>query len=186
MTIYDKGLIRAIKAAYKDGGYDVAMTEEGLLIQGECWGVEISRDAVPNSVKSLIVLHSGAMPGMNKAIHVAKSECGDIILETTVSTMDSLSKQFTTTGGRTIKPTTLTFGGNRVWQTTDSLEIRLIDPNDQQILTGESWDAHLVTRHIYGRNWFGQMYIMCQPVVPEDKPLLSHLSEMQWIPVELE
>ena len=185
MTIYDKGLIRAIKRAYKDGGYDVSMTDNGLLIQGECWGVEISRDAVPNSVKSLIVLHSGALPGLNKAVHVTKGECSDIILETTVSTMDNLSKQYTTTGGRTIKPTSLTFSGNRVWQTTDSLEVRLIDPHDQQILAGESWAANLITGHIYGRNWFGQMYIMCQPVVPEDKPLMTHLSEMQWIPVEL-
>lgn len=186
MTIYDKGLLRAMKAAYREGGYDVARTEKGILIQGECWGVEIEEGAVPNSIKSLIVLHSGAMPGMNKAVHVTKGECSDIVLETTVTTMDYLSKQFTATGGRTVKPTSLTFDGNRVWQTTDSLEIRLIDPSDQQILAGESWDAHLITGHIYGRNWFGQMYIMCQPVVPEDKPLMEHLSQMQWIPVELE
>lgn len=27
MTIYDKGLIRAMKAAYRDSGYDVAVTD---------------------------------------------------------------------------------------------------------------------------------------------------------------
>lgn len=186
MTIYDKGLVKAMKAAYRDSGYDVALTEDGLLIQGECWGVEIRADAVPNSIKSLIVLHNGAMPRMNSAVHVEKGECSDIILETAVSTMDSLSEAYTATGGRTIKPTSLTFDGYRVWQTTDSLEVRLLDPNDQWILTGESWDAHLISGHIYGRNWFGQMYIMCQGVVPEDKPLMEHLSQMQWIPVELE
>lgn len=186
MTIYDKGLLRAMKAAYRDGGYDVAMTDDGLLIQGECWGVEISRDAVPNSVKSLIVLHNGALPRMNSAAHVSKGECSEIIVESAVSTMDNLSKAYTTTGGRTIKPTSLTFDGDRVWQTTDSLDVRLVDPNDQQILIGESFAACLVSGYIYGRSWFGQMYIICQPVVPEDKPLMNHLAEMQWIPVELE
>ena len=33
MTIYDKGLLRAMKAAFRDNGYDLAMTENGLLIQ---------------------------------------------------------------------------------------------------------------------------------------------------------
>lgn len=27
MTIYDKGLLRAMKAAYKDEGYDVALSD---------------------------------------------------------------------------------------------------------------------------------------------------------------
>lgn len=59
MTIYDKGLLRAMKQAYKDDGYDVALTESGVLIQAGGWGVEIVAAAVPNSVKSLIVLHNG-------------------------------------------------------------------------------------------------------------------------------
>lgn len=186
MTIYDKGLIRAMKAAYRDDGYDVATTDDGILIQGKCWGVEIRKDAVPNSVKSLIVLHNGAIPPLYKAVHVEKGECSDTILEMAVSTLDTLSKAYTATGGRTIKTTSLTFAGYRVWQTTDSLEVRLLDPQDMQILSGENWDAKLIKQFIYGRNWFGSMYIMTQPVVPEDKPLMEHLSQMQWIPVELE
>lgn len=57
MMIYEKGLIRAMKQAYRDGGYDVAVTENGVLIQADGWGVEIMGEVVPNSVKSLIVLH---------------------------------------------------------------------------------------------------------------------------------
>ena len=33
MTIYDKGLIRAMKKEYKDNGYYVAMTETGMVCQ---------------------------------------------------------------------------------------------------------------------------------------------------------
>lgn len=186
MTIYDKGLIRAMKQAYRDGGYDVAVTESGVLIQSEGWGVEIIADAVPNSVKSLIVLHNGNMPRMNTAVHVAKGECGDAMLEMVVATMDDLAKGYTVTGGRIIKPTRLTFDVCRVWQTVDELEVRLVDVEDQQILAGEKWDARLVNGAIYGRNWFGSMYIRTQMVVPEDKPLMAHLSQMQWVPVELE
>ena len=35
MTIYDKGLIRAMKKAYRDGGYYVAVTDNGVLIQSD-------------------------------------------------------------------------------------------------------------------------------------------------------
>lgn len=186
MTIYDKGLLRAIKQAYKDGGYDVALTESGVLIQADGWGVEIVTEAVPNSVKSLIVLHNGSMPRMNSAVHVQKGECSDMILDMVVGTMDDLDKAYTANGGLVIKPTRLTFDGYRVWQLADTLSVRLVDVENQQILTGEKWDAVLVNGIIYGRNWFGSVYIRTEMVVPEDKPLLHHLSQMQWIPVELE
>lgn len=186
MTIYDKGLIRAMKQAYRDDGYYVAVTDNSVLIQSDGWGVEILADAVPNSVKSLIVLHNGSLPAKNTAVHVAKGECADAILEVVLGTMEDLAKAFTATGGSRIKPTRLTMDGCRVWQTTDSLKLMLVDVEDQQVLAGESWDAHLISGAIYGRNWFGSMYVRTQMVEPEDRPLLDHLSQMQWIPVELE
>lgn len=186
MTIYDKGLIRAMKKAYRDGGYDVALTDKGILIQTPCWGAEIIAEAVPNSIKSLIVLHCGAMPRFNSAVHAVKGECSDMILEAVAATMDGLAKDYTAKGGLAIKPTRLTFDGYRVWQMADTLSVRLVDVENQQILAGESWDAHLVDGMIYGRNWFGSMYIRTEMAVPEDKVLLNHLAEMQWIPVEVE
>lgn len=84
MTIYDKVLIRAMKQAYRDGGYDVAVTDHGVLIQADGWGVEILGEAVPNSVISLIVLHNGSLPRMDSAVHVSKGECADAILEMVV------------------------------------------------------------------------------------------------------
>lgn len=186
MTIYDKGLIRAMKKEYKDNGYYVAMTETGMLIQSEGWGVEITAAADPNSVKSLIVLHNGGLPRMDSAVYIHKNECGEVILETVLAAMEELEKAFTANGGSGIKPTRLTMDGCRVWQTTDRLQIKLVDVDDQQILAGESIDAHLVGNAIYARNWFGGLYVRTQMAVPEDKPLLDHLAEVQWIPVELE
>lgn len=186
MTLYDKGLIRAMKRAYKDDGYYVALTESGLLIQTTFWGVEIIADAVPNSVKSLIVLHNGAMPRMNTAALVQKGECGDAILEMVLAVMDDISKAYTATGGVPIKPTRITFDGMRAWQTTTDLKLRLVCVDDQQILSGENVDAHLVSGYIYGRTWFGQLFVRSQVLKPEDRPLIDHLAQMQWIPLELE
>lgn len=184
MTIYDKGLIRAMKKAYRDDGYYVAVTDNGVLIQSDGWGVEIRAEAVPNSVKSLIVLHNGSLPRLDSAVCVKKGECADAILETVTGTMDDLAKAYTANGASKIKPTRLTMDGCRVWQTTDLLQIRLVDVDDQQILTGMSWDGNLISGAIYGRNWFGSMYVRTQMVLMEDVPLMDHLAQMQWIPVE--
>lgn len=64
------------------------------------------------------------------------------------------------------------------------MEVRLVSVDDQQILAGENWDARLVNGIIYGRNWFGSMYIRTVTVVSEDRPLLEHLAQMQWVPVD--
>ena len=181
MTIYDKGLIRAMKAAYRDGGYDLAVTENGLLIQTGDWGVLIRKDMVPSSIKSLIVLHSGDIPKMNSAIHVHKAECNDMILETAMGTMDDLDTEYTANGGLAIKPTRLTLDGKRVWQ--------LVDVDNQLPMTlilGERMDTRLLCGVIYLRSWAGTIYVRPEMNLSEDRALLQHLAEMQWIPVELE
>jgi len=189
MTIYDKGLLRAMKAAFRDNGYDLAMTENGLLIQTGDWGVLIRNDMVPSSIKSLIVLHSGDMPKMNSAIHVHKAECNDMILEAAMGTMDDLANQYTAKGGFAIKPTRLTLDNKRVWQLTDTLNVRLLDVDNQQVMTlilGERLDTRLLNGVIYLRHWAGTIYVRTEMTLPEDRALLQHLAEMQWIPVEAE
>ena len=186
MTIYDKGLIRAMKQAYKEDGYYVAVIEDGILIQSDSWGVLINADAVPSSIKSLIVLHNGSMPRFDSAVHIQKNECGDAMLEAVIGTVEDLAKAYTANGGSRIKPTRLIMDGCRVWQTTDKLKIKLVHVDSQQILAGQSVDAYLVAgNYVYGRNWFGCMFIRTEMVVHEDVPLLDHLAEMQWIPVEI-
>ena len=189
MTIYDKGLIRAMKAAFRDNGYDLAMTEDGLLIQTGDWGVMIRKDMVPSSIKSLIVLHSGDMPRMNTAVHVHKAECSDMILEMALGTMDDINNQYTAKGGFTIKPTRLTLDSKRVWQLTDTLNLRLLDADNQQVMTlflGERLDTRLLGGVIYLRHWAGTVCVRTEMTLPEDRHLLEHLAEMQWIPVEAE
>ena len=74
MTFNEKGLIRAMKAAYKEYGYTVAATDFGYIITGEMWGVSIHDKAIPNTVKGLIVTHAGKLPDVGNAINVKKGE----------------------------------------------------------------------------------------------------------------
>lgn len=189
MTINDKGLLRAMKAAYKDEGYDVALHDGYITIQTDYWGVQMYSQLVPNSVKSLIVLHNGSMPRQDTAVSVQKGECGDTFLDMVTGIMEDLAKDYTASGGLVIKPTRLTFDGKRVWQLAEKLDVRLVDVDNQQILMtsyGEKVDARLLGNAIYARLPYGSLFVRTESHVHEDKPLLQHLSQMQWIAVELE
>ena len=187
MTIYDKGLLAAMKEAYKETGYTVAVIKGSMIIQTTFWGVMLNRDAVTNSIKSLIVMHNGEIPKEGTAVNIQKKECSSMILETVLATMEDLAKAYTETGGDPIKLTRITFDGLRLWQTTTDLKMRLVDVDNQQILTVvDSVDTKLVGRYLYHRDSLCSVYVLTEQGLPEDKPLLNHLSEMQWIPVELE
>lgn len=187
MKINDKGLLAAMKEAYKETGYTVAVIKGSMIIQTTFWGVRLNRDAVTNSIKSLIVMHNGEIPREGTAVNIQKKECSSMILETVLATMEDLDNAYTETGGAPIKLTRLTFDGLRVWQTTTDLKMRLVDVDNQKILTVvDSVDTKLVGRYLYHRDSLCGVYVLTEQGLPEDRVLMQHLAEMQWIPVELE
>lgn len=186
MTFNEKGLIRAMKAAYKEYGYTVASTNDGYMITGEMWGVSIHDKAIPNTVKSLIVLHAGKLPDVGKAINVQKGETSSVIYEMAVERIESFDRLYSENRRELIRPTRLTMDGYRLWQNPCTLSVVLIDPENQQILDFTDQDAYLICDTIYGTTVYGSVFVHRETVSPEDRPMLIHLEQMQWIPVEME
>lgn len=185
MTFYENGLIRAMKSAFRKDGYTVAATESGYIILGENWGVSIHSKAMPNTVKSLIVLHAGKLPEENKAIQVKKGEILSCFYEMAVDRIDDLDTHYRKALRSRIFPTRLIMDGCRLWQLTDSLAIKRVDPEDEQILDYMDNDAYLVRGMLYGTTVYGSVFVACENAVEEDKGLMAHLEQMQWIPVEV-
>ena len=185
MIFYEKGLIRAMKNAYKDDGYTVAATDTGLIITSEMWGVQLNEKAIPNTVKSLIVLHAGKIPEAGNAISVNKNETGSMFFEVAIERMDNLQELYFQGKRAAIRPTRLTMDGYRIWQLPDCLRVHLIDPENQQILDYSDHDAYLVGNTIFGVTVYGTVYVCREVIPPEDEAAVAHLAQMQWIPVEL-
>ena len=184
MTFCETGLIKAMKSAYRQEGYTVAGTSTGLVIAGEMWGVSINEKAIPNKVKSVIVLHAGKLPGVGEAINVRKDETRNMIYELAVAGIDRLDELYRNKQFEVVAPTRLTMDGYRLWQQPKSLDINVIDPENQQILDYGDRDAYLVGNAIYGETVYGSVFVLRETVKPEDKVMLDHLEELQWIPVE--
>ena len=62
MLISEKGLVRAIKRAYKNSGYVVMNTGDAVAIYTENWFVLANRALLPRKVLATIVEHMGAIP----------------------------------------------------------------------------------------------------------------------------
>lgn len=186
MIFNEKGLIRAMKRAYRDDGYTVAATDSGLIITADMWGVKLNEEAIPNTVKSLIVLHAGKIPESGNAISVCKSETGTMFYDMAVDRMDNLHELYYKGDRATIRPTRLTMDGYRVWQLPDSLRVQMVDPENQQILDYSDHDAYMVGNTIFGVTVYGTVYVCREVMPPEDEAVITHLEEMQWIPLEFE
>lgn len=185
MIFNEKGLIRAMKKAYKDDGYTVAATDTGLIITGEMWGVQLNDKAIPNTVKSLIVLHAGKIPEPGNALGVSKSETGTMFYDMAVDRVEKLLELYVQGKRAAIRPTRLTMDGFRIWQLPNSLSVHLIDPENQQILDYSDHDAYLVGNTIFGVTVYGTVYVCREVLPPEDEAVINHLEQMQWIPLEL-
>lgn len=185
MTFNERGLIRAMKNAYREEGYSVAGTDYGYIITGEMWGVSIHDKAVPNTVKSLIVLHAGNLPDVGEAISVRKGETCVVIYEMAVDRIDSLSRLYHKNDREIIRPTRLTIDGYRLWQNPRTFAIKAIDPENQQILDFTDNEAYLICDTLYDETVYGSVFVHREVMEPEDLPMLAHLEQMQWIPVEL-
>lgn len=62
MLISEKGLVRAIKRAYKNSGYVVMNTGDAVAIYTENWFVLANRALLPRKVLATIVEHMGMIP----------------------------------------------------------------------------------------------------------------------------
>ncbi len=179
MTVYDNSIIRAMKQAYREEGYYVAAAGDYIAIRTHGWGVMIDKDDVPNGIKSLIVLHNGAVPEDGTAVNLMKRECASVIPDMVTGVMDELLEA---THAAPISPTRLTVDGLQVWQETGTLEIKLVHPENQQILDRiDCVGMMLVKGYLFQRTRFGSVYVLPEMVAPEDKPLLNHIAQMQLV-----
>ena len=156
MTIYDNSIIRAMKQAYREEGYYVAAVGDYIVIRTHGWGVMIDKDDVPNGIKSLIVLHNGAVPEDGTAVNLMKRECTSVISDMVTGVMDELLEA---THAVPISPTRLTVDGLQVWQETETLAIKLVHPENQQILDCiDRGGMMLVSGYLFQRTRFGSVF----------------------------
>ena len=72
MLINESGLVRAIKSAYKHGGYTVNNQGDTMDIYTETWFVKCKRAMLPRKALATIVEHMGMIPDENGPVSIGK------------------------------------------------------------------------------------------------------------------
>ena len=66
MVIEEKGMLAAMKDAYKGGGYKVAVEDsagcENMILHTAMWTVVVLKKELPRKVLAMIVEHVGEVP----------------------------------------------------------------------------------------------------------------------------
>lgn len=89
MLISEKGLVRAIKRAYKNSGYVVMNTGDAVAIYTENWFVLTNRALLPRKVLATIVEHMGMIPERDMPTSIIKDTEPQLVLrETAADDMD--------------------------------------------------------------------------------------------------
>ena len=90
MLINEAGLVRAIKRAYKGGGYTVNVRNGVMSIYTKFWYIHADREIMPRKVLAAIVEHAGMIPGENEPTNIMKGlEPQLVIPETAAEEMDA-------------------------------------------------------------------------------------------------
>lgn len=76
MLISESGLKRAIKNAYKAGGYKIAKTEKRICIMAEDWYMDCMIDKMPTKILGTVVEHAGILPDTNEGLELSAYEKG--------------------------------------------------------------------------------------------------------------
>lgn len=138
--INEKGLLRAMKNAYRGGGYEVAGygEENNLFINGYSWCVAVPQKQCPRKVLALLVEHVGLIPEGGDAFRVQKAEGAQcVLLSAVLGPKEGLKRLMHNEGAEEIRKTAMTWKGWRIWQKTDSGVVMAFDSGLTAIGLGE-------------------------------------------------
>ena len=85
MLINEGGLIRAIKRAYKAGGYTVLNTGNDVAIYTDHWFAMANRALLPRKVLATIVEHMGMIPEKDMPTSIIKDTEPQLVLRETAA-----------------------------------------------------------------------------------------------------
>lgn len=85
MIIEEKGLVKAIKDAYRHGGYTVLNHDGDVAIYTEGWFVQCQWNKLPRKALATIVEHMGMIPDAGEAVAIDKADQPQAIMAGIVS-----------------------------------------------------------------------------------------------------
>lgn len=185
MVVSEKGLLSAMKDAYKSDGYQVAVDESGgvenMIIHNPMWTVVIMKSELPRKVLGMIAEHVGEIPTVGTAFQVKKKETQTQIFSIVAGApMDYHSDN---QPRRIARRTSLILGGFPLWQTATDQKVVKVYTDYEDIINWGNGVVRLVGDDVLMiDDDVSRAYI--RATNPKDGPelaMLNHLAQIKWV-----
>ncbi len=189
MVVHDKGLCRAMRKAFKAGGYQVAGIHvegggTGIAICTGHWAVQMERKNMPKEILSQIVMHTGTIPEPGEAMFVRKKDVQTMIYAEAIEPINEMVRLvLEQTEIPAIKYTGMTWKDLEIWQrpgdgTMELMDPEIIDIGLGLIFTGGLW----VGDGLYLPGTTSNVFLARAKIdSDETEKLLSILSKGKWV-----
>lgn len=183
----EKGLVAALKTAFKGGGYKAAFVEGKLLLRCGVWAVEMDEEYLMPKVLGVVTEHIGIVPGIPAAYFCQKKmdPGSGVSLDEELDAWVALREMFEA-AATPIRRTRLLMDGYEIWQTGEGLRARPMDPDFTRIIDEEGIKMAFVriedgapSKDIYFKG-FAERAVICG-VTYENNPGLARIEGFPWL-----
>lgn len=185
MVVNEKGLLRAMREAYKAGVYKVAAENKAdihnIMIAAPGWVVVIEKKNMPQKALGMIAEHLGKIPEPGEAYQVQKkqtqTEIFDVAMEMLLSIRSGEKQR------RKASCTDLTMGGYNLWQRHEDLKVVKVNADLQDIMLTHGRTVLMIDDDMLMVDGLvSRVYIECATNLWADETAqLNHLAQMQWV-----
>lgn len=117
MLIDESGLVRAMKYAYKHGGYTVANQGKTVAIYTESWFIQCWRVMLPRKAMAAIVEHTGVIPEVKTPVQIQKDMDPQLIMADVAQ--DDMDRWLTGQRGGDVTVAPVIMQGRQIFQVMD-------------------------------------------------------------------
>lgn len=127
--IDERGLLAAVRSAWRGSGYEVVGNGQELVLRGQGWLAVLPRGIAPRKVLALLVEHLGEIPE-GAAWKVYKKQAAQAqMVDMALEAVDTIRRELESEPNpREAHRTAMTWKNWEVWQTED-LKVATFDPN---------------------------------------------------------
>lgn len=161
MIIEEKGLVKAIKIAYRHGGYTVLNQDGEVTIYTEGWFVRCLWPKLPRKALATIVEHMGMIPDAGEAVAIEKDDQPQAVMDGIVRDDVDRWTDGQGTGMATYVP--VMFKGYQLFQEVGGRQAYGVDPTALAIIervTAEMGSAAISGGHALAWSHDGETVIL--------------------------
>lgn len=127
--IDERGLLAAVRSAWRGGGYEVVGNGQELVLRGQGWLAVLPRGIAPRKVLALLVEHLGEIPEGTAWKVYKKQGAQAQMVDMALEAVDTIRRELESEPNpREAHRTAMTWKNWEVWQTED-LKVATFDPD---------------------------------------------------------